>query len=118
MATANPVDIIAASTNMKRAIGCLPDELCYTDSMQARHYWNEWAQFLHQRGLNETCALFMEALGPLLILFAQFTRIGQPLLELSFPVDQIETMARMLEDQEETRSFIVLLREDTARNSV
>ncbi len=107
---------MVATTNVKRAVGCLSDELCYTDSMQARYYWTGWAQFLHQRGLNEPCALLMEALGPLLILFAQFTRIGQPLLELAFPFEQIEAMARMLEDQEETRSFIVLLREDTAKD--
>ena len=102
---------------MSDPLGCLPDELCYTDSMQARHFWQSWAHFLQQRGLNETCALFMEALGPLLILFAQFARVGQPLLELVFPIDQVEAMARMLEDQEETRSFIFLLREDSARYS-
>jgi hypothetical protein len=81
--------------------------------MQERSFWSSWAQFLQRWGVSEPVAAFLEALGPLSIVLAQFVYIGEPLLGRS-PAN-FRALAQMLEDREEARRFAAFLREEGSR---
>jgi len=87
--------------------------VCYTDGMQERSTWSSWAQFLQRWGVSEPVATFLEALGPLSIVLAQFIYIGEPLLGRS--PTKYRALAQMLEDREEVRRFTAFLREEGSR---
>jgi hypothetical protein len=80
--------------------------------MQKRTLWSSWAQNLHRWGLNEPVAAFMESSGPLTIYLAQVIYFGQPFLGLLMSPDRWEALAGLFEDQEQSRSFIQLLRQE------
>lgn len=87
-------------------------DLCYTGDMGENHHiWRVWARYLHKWGLRAFVASFLEALGPLTILGAQALYIGQPLLGSLFPRAHLQALAHVLEDTDETRTFINYLRE-------
>ncbi len=73
--------------------------------------WRIWAQALQRWGLNEMVATFLEALGPLTILGAQFVYLGQPILSPLVPEGHLDAAALVLEDTDTARNFIALLRE-------
>lgn len=75
--------------------------------------WQTWVRFLHQLGVAEFVASFLEAVGSLSILGAQVVYISQPLLNLFFPEEHLDALARLLEYKAQRQSFISLLREET-----
>jgi hypothetical protein len=76
-----------------------------------RHIWRYWARNLQRWGVTKWVAALLEALGPLTIIGAQFIYISQPLLSGSRPGEQLDGLARLLEDSSTTRAFIDYLRE-------
>ncbi len=72
--------------------------------------WHEWAQFLHRRGLGRWVAALLEAVGPLSVLAAQLIYVGQPLLEFIVPKENLDALARLFDDPQQTKKFAVLLR--------
>jgi hypothetical protein len=89
--------------------------LCYTDIMQKeRSFWPEWARFLHQWGLSELAAAFLEAAGPLRIFAAQFVYAGRTFFSGGAGVDRFTALAQLFEDPEESRSFAAFIREESS----
>ena len=76
-----------------------------------QYIWQDWARFLHRWGVGDVVAAFLEAAGPLLVLAAQMIYIGQPLLNIVFSDDTLDTMAGILEDSTNTKAFAIMLRE-------
>jgi hypothetical protein len=77
-----------------------------------RTYWPEWARLLQRWGLNELAAALLESAGPLTFFLAQLVYVGQPLLGNGYAGARLDALARMFEDQEESRSFATFLREE------
>jgi hypothetical protein len=73
--------------------------------------WQEWAQFLHRWGLERWAAIFLESTGPLSVLAAQIVYVSQPLLKLAFSQNSLEALARLLDDPQQTKLFVTILRE-------
>ena len=78
---------------------------------QNRHIWRYWARNLQLWGLTKWVVALLEAFGPLTVIGAQFIYISQPLLSRSLPGEQLDGLARMLEDSSATHAFIDYLRE-------
>jgi hypothetical protein len=87
--------------------------VCYTVGMQEPSLWSSWAHFLQHWGMSEPVAAFLDALGPLSIVLAQFVYIGEPLIGRS--TDQFRALANMLEDRDQVRQFAAFLREEGSR---
>lgn len=83
--------------------------------MEQPIYWNRWAQLLQRFGLQQAAAVFLEAAGPLTWFTAQVVYLGQPFLDGSQPEGQWQALARLLENQTESRSFATFLREEETR---
>jgi hypothetical protein len=80
--------------------------------MDAKQYiWQVWARSLHRWGVKEVAATFLEAGGPLNWVLAQGVYLVQPLFSSLASKDHLETLARVLEEPEETQSFVIYLRE-------
>lgn len=77
-----------------------------------RSYWPEWARLLQRWGLNELAAALLESAGPLTFFLAQLVYVGQPLFGNGYAGSRLDALARMFEDQEESRSFAIFLREE------
>jgi len=77
-----------------------------------RNYWPEWARFLQHWGLGELVAAWLDAAGPLTILLAQFIYFGQPFMRGAVPTAKLDALARLFEEQEESRAFALFLREE------
>jgi len=77
-----------------------------------RHIWRSWSDILHHWGLSGLTASLLEAGGPLTFLVAQMVYVGQPLLFRGIRPEHLEVFTQMLEDADETRSFVTFLRED------
>lgn len=75
----------------------------------------DWVQFLQRKGLDGLVAALLEAAGPLTLLLAQGIYLGQPFLGQLLPVGQWEVLAHLLEDREESRTFISFLRQEELR---
>ena len=75
----------------------------------SRAYWPKWTDFLHRQGLTGLAAWFLEASGPLNVLGAQLLYIGQPFAPASAN-QGLRALADLLEQEEEARAFIVLLK--------
>ena len=73
--------------------------------------WRIWARGLHRLGLDELLATFLETLGPLTIVGAQFVYLGQPLLDSLVPSGHLDAAAHVLEDTDTAQRFIAFLRE-------
>jgi hypothetical protein len=77
--------------------------------------WREWADALHRRGLGEAAAVLLEAGGPLNVIAAQLVYLSQPVFSRSISPDRLEALAHLLEEPEQTQSFVTYLREGTPR---
>jgi hypothetical protein len=75
----------------------------------SRAYWPIWTDFLRRQGLTELAAWFLEASGPLNVLGAQLLYLGQPFAPASAN-QGLRALADLLEQEEEARTFIVLLK--------
>ena len=73
-----------------------------------RAYWPAWAEHLHNWKLDAFAAWLLEAGGP-------FTLLGSQALYFASPFvggEQIQSMARMLEENDEVHAFANYLREE------
>lgn len=73
--------------------------------------WRSWASILQRWGLEQWAASILEAAGPLSVLGAQAVYLSAPLLKNILPTAQLETLARTLEDANQTQAFVNCLRE-------
>lgn len=76
-----------------------------------QHIWQDWARNLHRWGINHYVAFMLEATGPLTVLGAQAVYIGQPLLRLVFAGEYLDALTNLLEDDQQQRAFVSLLKE-------
>lgn len=74
--------------------------------MQSRKNWSQWAESLRRFKLDGIASWFLEAGSPLTLLSAHILYISQPFLGGK----QIESIAHMLEEDEETQAFATYLR--------
>ena len=79
--------------------------------MQSRADWLKWAEALRRFKLDGLASWFLEAGSPLSVLGAQVLYASQPLLGGK----QINAIAHMLEDEQETQAFVYFLREETVK---
>ncbi len=77
----------------------------------SRASWPQWADYLHRHGLEHLAAWVLEAAGPLTALGAQLLYIGGPLLRPAISDHQIDSLAKLLENDGEVRAFSTYLRE-------
>lgn len=89
--------------------------LCYTDDMPEEQLWSRWAWFLHRWGLSEFVAALLEAAGPLQFFAAQMLYAGAPLLDGALQRGEWQAMAKLLENQRESRMFAAFLRAETTQ---
>lgn len=66
---------------------------------------------MHEWGVKDLVASFLEAAGPLTIVGAQVVYFGQPLLNIAMPEYHVKALARLLEDKKQTQAFLAYLRE-------
>ena len=83
--------------------------------METQTYWPGWARLLQRIGVKQPAAAVLEAAGPLVWFAAQLIYVGQPFLESSPGGGQWQALARLLENQDESRSFAAFLREEESR---
>ena len=76
--------------------------------MQSRSEWSQWADSLRRLKLDGLAAWFLEAAGPLTVLGAQAVYMTQPFLGGK----KLDSLASMLEEDEETQAFARYLRGD------
>ena len=77
--------------------------------MQSRSDWSKWAESLRRLKLDGLASWFLEAGAPLTVLGAQALYIGRPFLG----AERFDSLAQMLEEEEETRAFARYLREES-----
>jgi hypothetical protein len=86
-------------------------DLCYTLHMNFDHQiWDRWVESLQRWGLGDFVASLLEAAGPLTIVGAQVVYILQPFWG---PRQSLQSLADMLENPDQVRSFVQYLREGT-----
>lgn len=78
--------------------------------MQSRSEWSEWAQALRRLKLDGFASWLLEAGGPLTILGAQAVYLSQPFISGK----KLDSLAHMLEEDEESQAFARYLRGDVA----
>ena len=78
--------------------------------MQPRSEWSEWAESLRRFKLDVVAAWLLEAGGPLTVLGAQAVYLGQPFLGGK----KLDSVAHMLEEEEESQAFARYLRGESA----
>ncbi len=74
--------------------------------MQSRSEWSKWAETLRRLKLDGFAAWLLEAGGPLTVLGAQAVYLSQPFMG----GNKLNSLARMLEEDEETQAFARYLR--------
>ncbi len=74
--------------------------------MQPRNEWSQWAESLRRLKLDGFAAWLLEAGAPLTVLGAQAVYLGQPFLGGK----KLDSLAHMLEQDEETQAFASYLR--------
>lgn len=74
--------------------------------MQSRSEWPQWAESLRRLKLDGLAAWCLEAAAPLTVLGAQAVYLTQPF----FGGKKLDTLALMLEEDEETQAFARYLR--------
>ena len=74
--------------------------------MSSRTDWSKWAETLRRFKLEGFASLLLSAGAPLTLLGAQALYISQPFMGGK----QIEAVAHMLEDEDETQAFARFLR--------
>lgn len=70
----------------------------------SHEYWLQWAETLHRYRLDGIASWFLDAGRPLTLLSAQLLYTGRPFLGQG-----VERLARMLESDDEVRSFASFL---------
>jgi hypothetical protein len=78
-----------------------------------QYNWHIWADVLHRWGLQMIVAAFLEAAGPLTILGAQIVYLSQPLLKGTVTRSNLDALAAMLEDPQESQAFASYLRKSS-----
>jgi len=73
--------------------------------------WEAWAGKIHRWGFDNWVASFLELLGPLAFLGAQFVYIVKPFIGRSIPEDHLDAAARLMEDTRHIEAFTRMLRE-------
>lgn len=81
-------------------------KICYTLPMQSQTAWPHWAETLRRLKLDGLVAWLLEAGGPFIVLGAQAVYMGRPF----FGGKQLNVLAYMLEEEEETLAFARYLR--------
>jgi len=76
--------------------------------MPSRTDWSKWVETLRRFKLDGLASLLLEAGAPLTTLGAQALYIGQPFVGGT----QLDSVAHMLEDDDETQGFLNYLREE------
>lgn len=76
--------------------------------MQPRSEWSKWAESLRRLKLDGFAAWLLEAGSPLTILGAQAVYMSQPFIGGK----KLDSLAHMLEEDEETQAFADYLRGD------
>ncbi len=71
-----------------------------------------WASRLQQWRVHQLVAALLEASGPFKLVGAQLVYLGQPVLSGLVADEQLETLAEMLEEPDQTKDFIRYLREE------
>ena len=79
-----------------------------------RDLWLAWADKIHRRGFEYWVATFLESLGPLTLLGAQFIYAAKPLLGPTIPENHLDAAARLMEDPRLVKTFTKMLRENPA----
>jgi hypothetical protein len=74
--------------------------------------WRDWAAILQRWGMRDLAASFLETLGPLSLLGAQFLYISQPVINGVLPNNRVRSFAALLEDSSQVRAFAAFLRKD------
>ena len=77
---------------------------------KSRMFWPAWAKRLQDWNLDGFAAWLLEAGGPLTLLGAQALYFVSPF----FNGQQVEVLAKMLEEDGETRAFVDFLRQQEA----
>jgi len=72
--------------------------------------WHKLSSNLHRWGLHHVTAALIEALGPLSLVGAQVMYLSEPVISTFIPAQTASDLASILEDPEETRSFVEALR--------
>jgi len=72
----------------------------------ARDYWRQWAESLRRYRLQHITVAFLEAAAPLTAIGAQLIYFSSGL----FSNQQLNSLARLLEDDAETRRFTEYLK--------
>lgn len=73
---------------------------------------SRWAGLLQNWKLHQLAAALLEAAGPLNIVGAQLVYLTQPLLNDFLDNGSLSSLAWMLEERDQTKNFIQLLREE------
>jgi hypothetical protein len=81
-------------------------KICYTLLMQSQTAWSHWAESLRRLKLDGLVAWLLEAGAPLTVLGAQAVYMSQPFVGGK----QLNALAHMLEEEEETQAFARYLR--------
>jgi hypothetical protein len=74
-----------------------------------RGYWPEWTKTLQKLGLAEFVVWALEVAGPLNIVGAQMLYISEPFFS-SNSSQSLNALATLLEQEDEARAFIDLLK--------
>jgi len=80
-----------------------------------RQIWDRWADSLYRWGLRDLAASLLEAAGPLTIVGAQMVYILQPLVGHGSTNTSLNALANLLEQPENVRNFVHILREEKPR---
>jgi len=75
-----------------------------------REFWQRWAESLRRYQLHDLVASFLEAGSPLALLGAQAIYFGGGFVKN----EQLDALASLLEDDNETRAFAAFLNRDGA----
>ena len=78
---------------------------------QNPHIWQTWASTLNRWGVKDLAATFLDALGPLNLLGAQFVYVGQPFFNQLLPEGHLDALADLLQDPQKTQAFVSVLRQ-------
>ena len=86
--------------------------MCYTFEVEEKYrIWRIWTDLLQHWGLDNFAAGLLEAVEPISLILAQFVYMGQPFFLSETAQEQFRTLAALLEDHAEARSFVSFLRE-------
>lgn len=75
-----------------------------------REFWQRWAESLRRYQLHDLVASFLEAGSPFALLGAQAIYFGGGFVRS----EQLDALARLLEDENETRAFAAFLSREGA----